>query len=340
VQTESGVVKGKFRYMAPEQAAGEATQASDLFSMGVLLFELLTGMRLFDADHEAGVLNQVLSKKIPAPTSVDPHVPQTLSDVILRATDRDPNRRFPSAAAMGEEWRAAFHRNDQEQVQRFVRGLLGDSLQAKLTLVEEAERTSSANAERTIHVAPPAPAASEAWEDAPTVEDAPKEMSPPRPRTIEAVLPSPRTSSPPAMMAHSEVTDPTHVAFETEVAAMRRRPSRRTLAMVLAGVGLLVALFIGAQLSGPTEPLRTGSPPSASPTVSLAPSPSAVISPTPTAATSSKGPAVADRSASTAVASSSAAPVVPHPLGKGAPDCRTPFYIDKDGVRVYRRECL
>lgn len=95
--TRDGQVKGKLAYMAPEQAVSGATDArSDLFSVGVILWECVTGRRLFRADTTAGTLNKLLREPIPAPSSVDPAL-TPLDPLLAKALARAPNQRFQTA---------------------------------------------------------------------------------------------------------------------------------------------------------------------------------------------------------------------------------------------------
>lgn len=109
--TRTGTIKGKFAYIAPEQARGERVDArADLWSMGVTMWEALSGRRLFRRSTEVAVLQATLSEPIPYLTEVAPAVPRELADICDRALQRDPERRWPSALAMKseiDEWIAA-----------------------------------------------------------------------------------------------------------------------------------------------------------------------------------------------------------------------------------------
>lgn len=97
--TREGQVKGKLSYMAPEQAStGETDHRSDLFSAGVILWEALTGRRLFRAENTAATLTKILHEPIPKPSSVDPAL-APLDAVLARALSRSPDKRFPDADA-------------------------------------------------------------------------------------------------------------------------------------------------------------------------------------------------------------------------------------------------
>jgi serine/threonine-protein kinase len=95
--TRDGQVKGKLAYMAPEQAAsGQTDLRSDLFSMGVILWECVTGQRLFRAETTGATLNKLLHDVIPAPSSIDPQL-IALDPLLSRALARDPVQRFQTA---------------------------------------------------------------------------------------------------------------------------------------------------------------------------------------------------------------------------------------------------
>jgi tRNA A-37 threonylcarbamoyl transferase component Bud32 len=97
-ETQSGVIKGKFAYMSPEQASGEAVDArSDLFSVGVLLFEMLTGERLFQGRNDAESIERVRTARVPAPSTQRSGLPAELDPLLLRALERDPRDRYPDA---------------------------------------------------------------------------------------------------------------------------------------------------------------------------------------------------------------------------------------------------
>lgn len=95
--TRTGQVKGKLSYMAPEHAStGVADQRSDLFSMAVVLWESLTGERLFRASNHAATLSKILAAPIPPPSSVAAEL-KPFDQLLRKALDRDPARRFQTA---------------------------------------------------------------------------------------------------------------------------------------------------------------------------------------------------------------------------------------------------
>ncbi len=102
-RTKAGTVKGKFAYLAPEQIRGIAPDARlDVFALGIVLYELLTGAPLFRGGNDAETLSRVLTFDIPSPESVRDDVSPGLAAITLRALQRDRDRRLPSAAALAD----------------------------------------------------------------------------------------------------------------------------------------------------------------------------------------------------------------------------------------------
>lgn len=101
VKTATGHVLGTPEFMSPEQAqTGMATAQSDLYSLGVLLFELATGRLPFTGTQPFQIAYKHIHEPVPSPRSLDPTVPEWLERVILRALEKDPARRYASAADM------------------------------------------------------------------------------------------------------------------------------------------------------------------------------------------------------------------------------------------------
>jgi eukaryotic-like serine/threonine-protein kinase len=98
--TATGIIKGKLGYLAPEYLAGRLDYRADLFGLGVVAHELLTGKRLFPGTSDFEVCNAVREKPIPRPSRYNPQVSATLDDIVLTALQRDPDQRWQSAHAM------------------------------------------------------------------------------------------------------------------------------------------------------------------------------------------------------------------------------------------------
>ena len=97
-ETRAGTLKGKIAYMSPEQCLGEPLdRRSDIFSLGIVLFELTTGSRLFPGDNEYAALRQIVDEDAPLPSSRRPDYPAELELVVMRALRRNPAERYQTA---------------------------------------------------------------------------------------------------------------------------------------------------------------------------------------------------------------------------------------------------
>jgi eukaryotic-like serine/threonine-protein kinase len=102
-QTEVGVLKGKVAYMSPEQAMGSAIdRRADVFSMGIVLWELLTRKRLMTGDSAAATLNRLLNTPVPRVSAALPSVDPDLDAIVAKALEKDPARRYQTALEMRE----------------------------------------------------------------------------------------------------------------------------------------------------------------------------------------------------------------------------------------------
>ena len=102
--TSAGQLKGKFGYMSPEQAmAKPIDRRSDVFSLGIVLFELTTGRRLFRGEHDAETLHLVVSGQIPKPSKIDEKYPEKLERIVLKALERDIDRRYQTAEELQKD---------------------------------------------------------------------------------------------------------------------------------------------------------------------------------------------------------------------------------------------
>ncbi|MFF5567601.1 protein kinase [Streptomyces sp. NPDC012623] len=102
--TQTGMVVGTPQYLSPEQALGRGVDArSDLYSVGIMLFQLLTGRLPFDADSPLAIAYAHVQEEPVAPSSVNRAVTPAMDALVARALRKNPNERFPSAEAMREE---------------------------------------------------------------------------------------------------------------------------------------------------------------------------------------------------------------------------------------------
>jgi eukaryotic-like serine/threonine-protein kinase len=141
--TRADRLKGKLAYMSPEQArAGDVDQRADVFAMGIILWEVLAAKRLFKSESEAITLQRVTSEPIPRLSAVVPGAHPALEQVCMKALERDPDRRYRTAADMAEALeraaRAAASASATDlgvasprEVAAYVQGALGEDIAAQ-----------------------------------------------------------------------------------------------------------------------------------------------------------------------------------------------------------------
>jgi serine/threonine-protein kinase len=102
-RTDPGVVKGKFSYMSPEAVDGKTVDArADIFGLGVILHELLTGRRLFMGRNDLETVELLRKCQVPAPSTINNEVPKDLDEIVLKALARDRKKRWQSAKDLGD----------------------------------------------------------------------------------------------------------------------------------------------------------------------------------------------------------------------------------------------
>ncbi len=155
--TSEGEVRGKLAYMAPEQVRGRAVDArTDVYASAVVLWEALTGARLFDAPSPMSAMTAVLEKRIPAPSTVRPGIPAALDAVVLRGLARDPERRYSSAEEMIGALERAHTPATSRAVRQWLESVVGERLRARADQVAAIEKARpEEGVEADAAVAPP-----------------------------------------------------------------------------------------------------------------------------------------------------------------------------------------
>ncbi|HZS39335.1 MAG TPA: protein kinase [Polyangia bacterium] len=126
--TQTGSLKGKLAYMAPEQVqSGEVDEQTDLFSLGVVLYEALTGTRLFKGSTDAQTIDLVREARVSAPSLVNPEVPPELDRICLKVLAQKPEERYERAADLERELGEVTHelRWGNERIAAHLRTLFG-----------------------------------------------------------------------------------------------------------------------------------------------------------------------------------------------------------------------
>ncbi|HUS33651.1 MAG TPA: protein kinase [Kofleriaceae bacterium] len=97
-KTQTGMLKGKIAYMSPEQCRGTPLdRRSDLFSLGIVMFELTVGRRPFRGDTDFAIMDQIVYQGAPKPSSIRPDYPPELEAIVMKLLDRNPALRYPTA---------------------------------------------------------------------------------------------------------------------------------------------------------------------------------------------------------------------------------------------------
>jgi serine/threonine protein kinase len=149
--TRVGQLKGKIAYMAPEQAAGaeDLDRRADVFSSGIVIWEALAQKRLFKAENEAATLSRVIAEPVPLLFQVAPQVSKEVSGVVMRALDRDVNKRFASCAAFADALEAAAALKDKVATPRELAAYVNEVMGQEIAQQRDNVRTWLAHSEPT-----------------------------------------------------------------------------------------------------------------------------------------------------------------------------------------------
>ena len=135
-QTRAGVLKGKYSYMSPEQALGDAIDhRTDIFALGIILYETTTGTRLFKRHNELATLQAIIKCEFAPPSEVLPNYPLELEQVLLRALTRRPEDRYQDAEELSAALYDFLHESglyvEREVVAEFMSDLFADRLESE-----------------------------------------------------------------------------------------------------------------------------------------------------------------------------------------------------------------
>lgn len=126
-RTETGEIKGKFEYLSPEQCRSMVLdRRSDVFALGIVLWELLTGRRLFRRDNIASAIHAILNEPVPSPSELVSSCPPSLDRICLRALERHRAMRYPTAAEMRRDLLVVVHDLGPDPAQEALAALMSD----------------------------------------------------------------------------------------------------------------------------------------------------------------------------------------------------------------------
>jgi serine/threonine-protein kinase len=290
VETRSGTLKGKVSYMSPEQVTGKAIdRRSDVFALGVVLYECATARRLFKGDNDFLTMSAIVQGNIPLPSLYRPDLPRILEDIIMKALATAPADRFQSAdelrAVLTQFTESLGMRMSPSSIADYMKKMFGARAEPWLVIDDEHTQTTSIDFDGSDSglVQPPEAAISD--------------------NALPAVRPSP---SSPLAFAHSTLTgtpipawtdspssgSAERMAWPSEPTPIVPRARRRMLGIAL-GAFAVGAIGIGLVLSinrshepkpEPTVIQMTATPPPEPPPVATAPPSAPVKQATPPAA--------------------------------------------------------
>jgi serine/threonine-protein kinase len=306
--TREGTLKGKIAYMAPEQLRSrDVDRRVDVYAAGVVLWELLSGQRLFEAEQEVQLFDRVLAGCVTPPSAFVTGIDPRLDAIVLRAIATDPRARFPTARDMARALEGVGIAAATE-VGDWVESLAGALLAQRAERVAEIES-------RSDLIARPASASG-------TVVASPKDD----PSTRRAFGPAP--------------------SQDFDQAPARPRTRRIALAAValLCVAMIAVAGFVLRTRTRTTAPLAPPAPAvaAAAPAPVNDPAPTIELTataPTPAAPLPPRARPVVRRPAATTTAAPPPT-TAPAPAATPAADCDPPYYFDDEGTKRYKRGCL
>ena len=143
--TDAGMLKGKFEYMSPEQAHGaDLDRRSDIFALGIVLHEMLTGRRLFKTDSEVKTLERVKRVDVEPPSTINPGVPARLDKIVMRALTREPDDRYQDAREMHADLLEFLYPSSPDSTQQLLSHFMSELFADEMEM--ERSRTESGSA--------------------------------------------------------------------------------------------------------------------------------------------------------------------------------------------------
>ena len=179
--TRAGALKGKLQYMSPEQAWGKSIDhRSDIFSLGLVLFEMLAGRKVFAGDSELSILEQVRNPEVEPPSKYNPDVPADVDAIVLRALEAERDQRYQSASDLQRDLEKAMHEHSWAATRSEVATFAQELVEGKeISLIAGVAPGAGVAAVATEEPSPAAPVSG--FAEAPATQEAVGEEEPPVP---------------------------------------------------------------------------------------------------------------------------------------------------------------
>jgi eukaryotic-like serine/threonine-protein kinase len=311
--TPSGEVKGKLAYMAPEQLSAGAMDARvDVYAAAVVLWEMLSGRMLFDAEHESTIVHSVMYSQVQGPRALRAELSAELDELVLRGLARDPMQRYQSAREMARTLERAVLPASQSEVSEWLETVAGERLRARAEWLRELQRAAEQGANAGVETA-----------------------------RLAKELPAPEKKRTPAGDARQRYSF-----------MRRKPRSWLAIVLFALVVGGALALWRRSQdIEDAAEPARalqaaphrTAKPDEAR-EQAVEPAPSGDDWAGDTRVVATPAPSAAEPSATAVPATTATEPAprkrAPSSAAKGKANCREPYVIDALGVKRWKRECL
>jgi serine/threonine-protein kinase len=319
--TRDGQLKGKLAYMAPEQIDGVTSRATDVYAAAAVLWETLTGRRLFTGENEPAIMKQVLEGRIVAPSELASGIPAVLDAIVLRGLSARPEDRFATAGEMAVALEDALPPVPASRIGHWVGAAAQEALSGRTQRLAVIESSSSHDAISLGSLLARPPTLRDA------VPSVALETTPDNERTLGTQL-------------ATGISRP-----DQSIAPDRRRKLPWRIGGGVAAGAAALALLVFALTARRAAPVGTAHQP-----VPPAPDPPAT-----TEAPRAAPPPLDPPSAPIAIPADPPAPAPPRraPVERAAPPVRTapvrkspssactpPYYFDAEGNRVFKKECL
>ena len=323
--TGDGKLRGKFGYMAPEHIDGNASRQSDVFATGVVLWEVLTGKRLFGGEDPKHVFEKIRTAPITPPRKLAPNLPAGIDDVVMRALERDLTKRYATAHEMATDLEACLRLASLSEVGAWVELSAHKAIAERAAAIAEIESLPSGIV------------------DVSQLPSMSTGTAPPQTPVPDAATVANGAQMSPALLAPLAISVPANDPIPPELNPFRH--PGRTLRVVLiaaASLALIAGVVIAmnrsdasqpaasAASSAPSTPLTTSSEPATSASPALA-SPAV---PYGSSAPTSAEPRTFGRPAT------SPSGFVALPRSRPALDCTPPYSLDAQGHKRWKRQCF
>jgi eukaryotic-like serine/threonine-protein kinase len=267
--TDPGVVKGKFSYLSPEAASGlDIDQRADVFAVGILLWEMLTNRRLFLGDSDYQTVELVRQARIPSLAAINPEIEPELEGIIRKALERDPDRRYQTAADLGDALAqylfsrrmkvtardiAALVRDTQIEQQRkrslvpkesLIDAMIQDEM-AKITSLLQGESPALDGADGAASLDPSSFVDTSSWAADLGFDDSRPHVHPER---AASPSPMPQAVQPPRSRSITDEIQPLSQVLEPDRTGLHESPSQGRAVLLLLVVALVLTAAIGAGL--------------------------------------------------------------------------------------------